>query len=76
MPFYIYFLNVHTVACVRSRARGLIGAADFTTAPATPDPIPSATYISAHGSAGSFNPLSEGRAQTCIRMDTSQSITL
>ena len=31
----------------------------------------SVTYITAHGNARSFNPLSEARDQTCILMDTS-----
>ena len=32
----------------------------------------SSTYTAAHGNAGSFNPLSDARDQTCILMDISQ----
>ena len=42
------------------------------TATSTLDQAASATYTTAHGSASSFNPLSEARDGTCILMDTSQ----
>ena len=44
----------------------------YTTATAMADTSLSETYTSAHGNAGSFNPLSEARDQTHVLMDTSQ----
>ena len=42
------------------------------TAMAMPDPSHFATYTTAQGNTGPFNPLSEAKDQTQILMDTSQ----
>ena len=44
----------------------------YTTAVALPDSSMYATYTTAHGNAGSFNPLSKARDWTHILMDTGQ----
>ena len=56
VPFFFFFRAV-SAAYGGSQARGWIWAV-------------SATYTTAHGNAGSFNPLSEARDQTRVLMDT------
>ena len=61
--FFLSLFAATPVAYGSSQARGQMRAA-------------SVTYTTAHGTTGSFNPLSEARDQTHILMDTSQVLNL
>ena len=68
---FIYFFCLFRAAPAaygNSQARGRTGAiaTGLHCSPSKPDPSLSVTYTTAHGTAGSFNPLSEARDGTLV----------